>query len=120
MPPFSSRLNNMESENQTGVSEFLFLGLSGNMLIILATISDSHLHNPVYLFLFNLSLMDISTIVPKMLVNIQTENKAITYSRLPHLDLKIPHFCELAKILKRAYSDTFINDVLVYLVTSLL
>ncbi|MBZ3882362.1 Olfactory receptor 7A10 [Sciurus carolinensis] len=55
----------------------------GNLLIILATISDSHLHTPMYFFLSNLSFVDIcftSTTVPKMLVNIQTQSKAITYA----------------------------------------
>ncbi|MBZ3882700.1 Olfactory receptor 7A10 [Sciurus carolinensis] len=55
----------------------------GNLFIILATISDSHLHTPMYFFLSNLSFVDIcftSTTIPKMLVNIQTQNKVITYS----------------------------------------
>jgi olfactory receptor len=93
----------MESENQTGAAEFLLLGLSedpelqsilfelllamylvtvlGNMVIILAVSSDTKLHTPMYFFLSNLSFVDIcctSTIVPKMLMNIQTENKTIT------------------------------------------
>ncbi|XP_045687358.1 olfactory receptor 7D2-like isoform X2 [Phyllostomus hastatus] len=95
----------MQSENQTGVAEFLLLGLSedpelqpllfglflttylvtvlGNLFIILAVSSDSHLHTPMYFFLSNLSFVDIcfsTTIVPNMLVNIQTETKAITYA----------------------------------------
>ncbi|XP_036912887.1 olfactory receptor 7A10-like [Sturnira hondurensis] len=95
----------MKSWNLTRVSEFLLLGLSeaselqpilfglflsmylitvlGNMLIILAVSSDPHLHTPMYFFLFNLSLVDIcftSTTIPKMLVNIQTQSKAITYA----------------------------------------
>ncbi|XP_006877431.1 PREDICTED: olfactory receptor 7E24-like [Chrysochloris asiatica] len=94
----------MESQNLTVVSEFLLMGLSedpelktllfglflsmylitvtGNLLIILAVSSDPHLHTPMYFFLFNLSLADIgfiSTTVPKMLVNLQTHNKSITY-----------------------------------------
>ncbi|XP_049731268.1 olfactory receptor 7G3-like [Elephas maximus indicus] len=205
--------NNRKSANHTG---FLLLGLSedpevqplvfglflsmylvtvlGNLLIILAVISDSHLHTPMYFFLSNLSFVNISfisTIVPKMLVNIQTENRAISYTgcltqvyffmvficmdnllltvmaydrfvaichplyyrvimspRLCHLlillsffisimnallrslmvlhlsfctNLEIPHFfCELAQILKLACSDTLINNIHVYLVTSLL
>nr|XP_045377950.1 olfactory receptor 7A17-like [Camelus bactrianus] len=55
----------------------------GNLLIILAVISDSHLHTPMYFFLSNLSMVDIcftSTTIPKMLVNIQTQSKAITYA----------------------------------------
>ncbi|KFO28716.1 Olfactory receptor 867 [Fukomys damarensis] len=55
----------------------------GNLLIILAASSDSHLHTPMYFFLSNLSFVDIcftSTTVPKMLVNIQTQHKDISYS----------------------------------------
>ncbi|KAG3280425.1 olfactory receptor 7E24-like [Ictidomys tridecemlineatus] len=54
----------------------------GNLLIILAVSSDSHLHTPMYFFLSNLSLADIgfiSTTVPKMLVNTQTHSRAISY-----------------------------------------
>ncbi|XP_049645413.1 olfactory receptor 7A17-like isoform X1 [Suncus etruscus] len=94
----------MEAENNT-ILEFLLMGLSGepelqplifgvflsmylitvlgNLLIILAVSSDSHLHTPMYFFLSNLSFVDIcftSTTVPNMLVNIQTQNKAITYA----------------------------------------
>ncbi|XP_006877468.1 PREDICTED: olfactory receptor 7D4-like [Chrysochloris asiatica] len=94
----------MESGNQTTVTEFLLLGLSdepelqpllfglflcmylvtvlGNLLIILAIILDPHLHTPMYLFLANLSFADIcsiTTTTPKMLVNIQTQRKDISY-----------------------------------------
>ena len=90
--------------NLTSVSEFFLLGFSedpelqpllfvlflsmclvtmlGNLLIILAVISDSHLHTPMYFFLSNLSLSDmgfISTTVPKMIVNIQTHSRVISY-----------------------------------------
>ncbi|MBZ3872729.1 Olfactory receptor 7G2 [Sciurus carolinensis] len=95
----------MESENQTGVLEFLLLGLSedpnlqpilcalflslylftvlGNMLIILAICTDSHLHTPMYFFLSNLSFSDIcfsTSTVPRMLMNIQRHSKAISYA----------------------------------------
>ncbi|XP_059551199.1 olfactory receptor 7A5-like [Myotis daubentonii] len=94
----------MEPGNGTQISEFLLLGISqalelqplmfglflsmylvtvfGNLIIILAVSSDSHLHTPMYFFLSNLSLVDIcftSTTIPKMLWNIQTQSKAITY-----------------------------------------
>uniref|UniRef100_A0A452RNT3 Olfactory receptor family 7 subfamily D member 4 n=1 Tax=Ursus americanus TaxID=9643 RepID=A0A452RNT3_URSAM len=94
----------MGARNQTEVSVFLLLGLSedpelqpllfglflsmylvtvlGNLLIILAILSDSHLHTPMYFFLSNLSLIDIcftSTTVPKMLLNIQAHSKDISY-----------------------------------------
>ncbi|XP_032706579.1 olfactory receptor 7A10-like [Lontra canadensis] len=54
----------------------------GNLIIILAVSSDSHLHTPMYFFLTNLSFVDIcfiSTTIPKMLQNIQTHSKVITY-----------------------------------------
>ncbi|XP_077915545.1 olfactory receptor-like protein OLF4 [Halichoerus grypus] len=91
--------------NDTQISEFLLLGSSedpelqpflfglflsmylitvfGNLLIILAVSTDPNLHTPMYFFLGNLSLVDIcftSTTVPKMLVNIQTQSKVITYA----------------------------------------
>ncbi|EQB77649.1 olfactory receptor 7E24 [Camelus ferus] len=92
------------TENLTSVSEFFLMELSddpelqpflfglflsmylgimlGNLLIILAVSSDSHLHTPMYFFLSNLSLADIgfiSTTVPKMIVDIQTHSRVISY-----------------------------------------
>nr|XP_014686276.2 olfactory receptor 7D4-like [Equus asinus] len=206
----------MESRNHTEISEFLLLGLSedpalqpllfgvflsmylvtvlGNLLIILTISSDSQLHTPMYFFLSNLSFVDIcfiSTTVLKMLVNIQTQNKNISYRgcltqmyffmvfggmdnflltvmaydrfvaichplhytvimnprlcglliliswviifciSLLHILLmvrltfrigtEIPHFfCELAQVLKLACSDTFINDISLYVAMALL
>uniref|UniRef100_A0A8D0S3D8 G-protein coupled receptors family 1 profile domain-containing protein n=1 Tax=Sus scrofa TaxID=9823 RepID=A0A8D0S3D8_PIG len=102
---FFNRCPIFEPQNLTHVSEFLLMGLSddpelqallfglflsiylvamlGNLLIILAVTSDSHLHTPMYFFLSSLSLVDlgfITTTVPKMLVNIQTHSKSITYT----------------------------------------
>uniref|UniRef100_A0A8C6D3C0 Olfactory receptor n=1 Tax=Moschus moschiferus TaxID=68415 RepID=A0A8C6D3C0_MOSMO len=206
----------METKNQTDVAEFHLLGLSedpeqqpllfglfltmylvtvlGNLLIMLAIGSDSHLHTPMYFFLSNLSFTDLcfSTItVPKMLVNIERRSKSISYTgcltqicfvllfaglenfllaamaydryvaichplryvvimnpclcgllillslvissadALLHTlmvlrlsfctELEIPHFfCELDQVIKLACSDTLINNILVYLVTSIL
>ncbi|XP_038597753.1 olfactory receptor-like protein OLF4 [Tachyglossus aculeatus] len=95
----------MEKRNQTSITEFLLLGLSdraeqqqllfvlflwlyllgvvGSLLIVLAIGSDPHLHTPMYFVLTNLSLANIcflSTTVPKMLVNIQTHVKSISYA----------------------------------------
>ncbi|XP_049732715.1 olfactory receptor 7D4-like [Elephas maximus indicus] len=206
----------MEAENQTKLSEFLLLGLSedselqplffglflsmymvavlGNLFIILAVSSDPHLHTPMYFFLSNLSFVDIcfiTTTVPKMLVNIQTQSKDISYIgcltqvyffmifagldnflltimaydrfvaichplhytvimnprlcvllvlmswviifwlALFHILLmlrlnfcigtEIPHFfCELAQIIKLACSDTFIDNIFLYVSTAML
>ncbi|MBZ3889676.1 Olfactory receptor 7A17 [Sciurus carolinensis] len=95
----------MERGNQTGAGYFILLEFSddpdlqsllfglllsiylvtvlGNLLIILVTISDSHLHKPMYFFLSNLSLVDIGftyTTVPKALRNNQTQSRVITFA----------------------------------------
>ncbi|XP_044111249.1 olfactory receptor 7A17-like [Neovison vison] len=95
----------MEQGNDTKIPEFLLLGLSedqelqplifglfismylitvfGNLVIILAVSIDPKLYTPMYFFLVNLSFVDIcftSTTVPKMLWNIQTQSKVITYA----------------------------------------
>ncbi|XP_032990160.1 olfactory receptor 18-like [Rhinolophus ferrumequinum] len=54
----------------------------GNLLIILAVSSDSHLHTPMYFFLSHLSLTDIgftSTTVPKMIWDIHTHSRVTSY-----------------------------------------
>ncbi|XP_006837512.1 PREDICTED: olfactory receptor 13A1-like [Chrysochloris asiatica] len=64
---------------------FLFLysvALTGNVLIILAITFNPGLHNPMYFFLFNLATMDIiciSTIMPKALVGLVSEENSISY-----------------------------------------
>ncbi|XP_057345164.1 olfactory receptor 7E24-like [Manis pentadactyla] len=95
----------MGTKNLSHVTEFLLLVLSddpelqlllfglflsmdlvtvlGNLLIILAVVSDPHLHTPMYFFLSILSLDDIgltSTTVPKMIVDNQTLSRVISYS----------------------------------------
>ncbi|XP_051034527.1 olfactory receptor 18-like [Phodopus roborovskii] len=58
------------------------LALFGNLLIILTVSSDSHLHTPMYFFLSNLSMIDISfisTTVPRLIVDIQTHCPVISY-----------------------------------------
>ncbi|XP_036597037.1 olfactory receptor 7C1-like [Trichosurus vulpecula] len=77
-----------EKPDQQGPLFGLFLGLYlvtvvGNLLIMLAIGSDSHLHTPMYFFLSNFSFVDIcvvSTTVPRMLVSILTQNNAIPYA----------------------------------------
>ncbi|XP_025771858.1 olfactory receptor-like protein OLF4 [Puma concolor] len=206
----------MEPGNDTRLLEFLLLGFSdgpelqplifglflsmylitvfGNLLIILVVGSDSHLHTPMYFFLANLSFVDIcftSTTIPKMLWNIRTQSKVITYEdcitqmnfflifsvldiyllavmaydrfvaichplqytvimnpRLCGLlvlvswitsvlhsllqtsmvlrlsfctEVEIPHFlCELNQLIQLACSDTFLNNVVMYLAAVLL
>ncbi|MBZ3881272.1 Olfactory receptor 7G2 [Sciurus carolinensis] len=206
----------MTSENQTGAVKFLLLGLSddpelqpiifglflsmylvtvlGNLLIILAICSNSHLRTPMYFFLSNLSFTDIcfsTSTVPKMLVNIQRQSKTISYAGCltqvcfvlvfagvenyllaamaydryvaichplrysvimnPRLcilmipssltisivdgllhslmvlglsfctELEVPHFfCELDQVIKLACSNTLLNNILVFVVTSML
>ncbi|XP_006865769.1 PREDICTED: olfactory receptor 1L1-like [Chrysochloris asiatica] len=90
--------------NLTRPSEFILLGLSsrpedqkllfvffliiylitvmGNLIIILAINSDTHLQIPMYFFLSILSFVDIcytTVITPKMLINFISETKTISY-----------------------------------------
>uniref|UniRef100_A0A8D2DMH1 G-protein coupled receptors family 1 profile domain-containing protein n=1 Tax=Sciurus vulgaris TaxID=55149 RepID=A0A8D2DMH1_SCIVU len=94
----------MREENQSSTKEFILLGVTGqqeqedfffilflflypitvvgNLLIILAILSDSCLHNPMYFLLANLSLVDIffsSVTIPKMLANHLMGSKAISF-----------------------------------------
>ncbi|XP_058512197.1 olfactory receptor 7A10-like [Ochotona princeps] len=206
----------MKLRNQTQLSEFLLLGfsedpalqplifglflsmylvnVSGNLLIILAIHSDFQLHMPMYFFLANLSMVDIfftSTTILKMLENIQTQSRAISYAgcitqmffsllfgslddflltvmaydrfvaichplhymvimnsqlcvqlvllcwaiavlnalmqsllvlRLSFCThVEIPHFfCELNQVVDRACSDTFLNDLMICIISVLL
>ncbi|XP_055397036.1 olfactory receptor 1J4-like [Bubalus kerabau] len=94
----------MTKENQSSMSEFLLLGLPirpeqqgvffalflgiylttvlGNLLIVLLIRLDPRLHTPMYFFLSHLAFSDISlsTItVPKMLMNMHTQQQSIPY-----------------------------------------
>ncbi|XP_069486135.1 olfactory receptor 5AP2-like [Ambystoma mexicanum] len=94
----------MQKGNQTVVREFILLGLSGdphlqlplfttfllfylttllgNIGIIILTTVDSRLHTPMYFFLKNLSFLDLfysTAITPKMLINLLSERKAISF-----------------------------------------
>ncbi|XP_075415371.1 olfactory receptor 7G2-like [Tenrec ecaudatus] len=209
-------INSRAPGNHTVITEFILLGLTddpelqpiifnvflmvylvtvlGNLLIVFIVISDSHLHTPMYFFLSHLSFTDIcvsTTTIPKMLMNILTENQTITFTgclsqiffvlvfyafenfllaamaydryvaicsplrytvimnpcfcgllmllslltsllvallhslMILHLsfctDLEIPQFfCELAQLLKIACSSTLINNILIYIVASIL
>ncbi|XP_072473052.1 olfactory receptor 8B8-like isoform X1 [Notamacropus eugenii] len=95
----------MHPGNDTSVSEFILVGLTdqaelqvplfflflgiyvvtvvGNLGLILLIGLNSHLHTPMYYFLFNLSFVDLcycSCIIPKMLVNFMSEKNIISYS----------------------------------------
>uniref|UniRef100_A0A5F7ZQQ6 Olfactory receptor family 1 subfamily A member 1 n=2 Tax=Macaca mulatta TaxID=9544 RepID=A0A5F7ZQQ6_MACMU len=94
----------MRENNQSSTLEFILLGVTGqqeqedffyilflfiypitligNLLIILAIRSDVCLHNPMYFFLSNLSLVDIffsSVTIPKMLANHLLGSKSISF-----------------------------------------
>ncbi|XP_059115051.1 olfactory receptor 1Q1-like [Peromyscus eremicus] len=94
----------MDNNSWTSVSHFVLLGISthpdeqiplfllfllmyivnisGNFFIITLIVSAPHLHTPMYVFLSNLALADIcftSTTVPKMLQNIFSSTKVISY-----------------------------------------
>ncbi|XP_068936745.1 putative olfactory receptor 8G3 [Petaurus breviceps papuanus] len=66
---------------------FLFLGIYvvtmlGNLGMIILIGLSSHLHNPMYYFLYNLSLIDLcqsTVITPKMLMNFLSDKNIISY-----------------------------------------
>ncbi|XP_006044626.2 olfactory receptor 2D3-like [Bubalus bubalis] len=95
----------MGEENQTYVTEFVFLGLSqdphtqallfflfliiylltvlGNLLIVVLIHIDSRLHTPMYFFLSNLSFADLcfsTTTVPQVLVHFLVKRKTISFA----------------------------------------
>ncbi|KAM6214260.1 olfactory receptor 2AP1-like [Rhynchocyon petersi] len=92
-------------KNQTSVTEFILLGLTddvqlqpvlflfllltyalsivGNLTIIFLTLLDHRLQTPMYFFLRNFSFLEISftsVFVPKMLINIGTGDKSISFA----------------------------------------
>ncbi|KAG6539544.1 olfactory receptor [Crotalus adamanteus] len=94
----------MKKDNQSCLKEFILLGFSdfkpmkellfclvlifylmalvGNSLVLTLTIASPTLHTPMYFFLWNLSFLEIgytSTISPKMLVNLLSENQTISF-----------------------------------------
>ncbi|XP_034351761.1 olfactory receptor 4K13-like [Arvicanthis niloticus] len=95
----------MDGGNQSVVSEFVLLGLahskniqillfviflmlylfivSGNIVILILTTTDPHLHSPMYFLLANLSFIDMwlsSNITPKMITDFLRENKTISFA----------------------------------------
>ncbi|XP_072217291.1 olfactory receptor 5V1-like [Excalfactoria chinensis] len=95
----------MQRVNTSTVSEFILVGLSdapevrfllfvlllgiylatmaGNITVLIAIRTDAHLHNPMYFFLGNLSLLDIicpTITVPKMLQALLLGNKVISFT----------------------------------------
>ncbi|XP_044916940.1 olfactory receptor 49-like [Felis catus] len=94
----------MDHRNKTRVMEFILLGfqnekeveillfyafllmymtsLIGNTMIVLLVCGDYHLHSLMYFFVANLSFLEVamtSTVVPKMLANIFSLTKAISF-----------------------------------------
>ncbi|XP_053903848.1 olfactory receptor 1009-like [Malaclemys terrapin pileata] len=120
----------MKMENQTTVTEFIFLGLSsdpqmqiflflvflviylitlgGNIVIMVVIRADCHLHTPMYSFLFHLSIVDIcysSVTVPNMLKNFLAERKTISV---------IGCIAQMFFILLSAATEAFILSAMAY------
>ncbi|XP_053134036.1 olfactory receptor 6N1-like [Hemicordylus capensis] len=95
----------METFNQTKVTEFILVGfpslqrfqrplfllllliyiftVSGNVLIFMVIRTDVRLHTPMYFFVSTLSFLEIwytAATIPKMLSNLLTERKSISFS----------------------------------------
>uniref|UniRef100_A0A8C0WA35 Olfactory receptor n=1 Tax=Castor canadensis TaxID=51338 RepID=A0A8C0WA35_CASCN len=94
----------MVTANGSSVTEFILMGLTGqpdlqiplfflflvmymvtalgNLGLIILVVLNSHLHTPMYFFLFNLSFIDLcysSVITPKMLLNFILSKNVISY-----------------------------------------
>uniref|UniRef100_A0A8C3VQP1 G-protein coupled receptors family 1 profile domain-containing protein n=1 Tax=Catagonus wagneri TaxID=51154 RepID=A0A8C3VQP1_9CETA len=94
----------MASGNDSFLTEFILLGLTnqpdlqfplfflflmiyvvtvlGNLGLIVLIMKNSHLHNPMYFFLFNLSFIDLgysSVFTPKMLTDFLSKRNIISY-----------------------------------------
>ncbi|XP_036156159.1 olfactory receptor 6C2-like [Myotis myotis] len=72
---------------QVPIFTFLFLtymlSITGNLTIISLTLVDSHLKTPMYFFLQNFALLEISftsACIPRYLYNIATGDRSITYN----------------------------------------
>ncbi|KAM6216752.1 olfactory receptor 7E178-like [Rhynchocyon petersi] len=77
----SQRIQNGSFSSGMFLSTYLVTVL-GNLLLILAVSSDSHLHTPMYFFLSNLSLSNIGftcATIPNMLMDLQTHQRMISY-----------------------------------------
>ncbi|XP_066485694.1 olfactory receptor 13H1-like [Tiliqua scincoides] len=95
----------MEGENETTLSEFIFIGYSGrpktrigllifmiiiysitvvgNGLIILLTAVDPRLHTPMYFFLSNLSFLDIgysTSSIPQAITNLLVDKATMSFT----------------------------------------
>ncbi|XP_050791456.1 olfactory receptor 6N1-like [Gopherus flavomarginatus] len=91
--------------NQTTITELILLGfgelpdlkillflmflviymatMAGNTLIVMLVVADQHFHTPMYLFLGNLSYLEIcytSTFLPRLLVSLLTGDRTISVS----------------------------------------
>ncbi|XP_027268034.1 olfactory receptor 143-like [Cricetulus griseus] len=100
MPP----MKQMATENESSVSEFILMGLTdqpelqlplfslffvnftailvGNLSLMSLIILNSHLHTPMYFFLFNLSFIDFCysfVFTPKMLMSFVLEKNTISF-----------------------------------------
>ncbi|XP_060111778.1 olfactory receptor 10A5-like, partial [Heteronotia binoei] len=77
-----SNLPDLEAMFFTVFLTIYLLTLTGNSLIIIVTLIDQTLHNPMYFFLRNLSFLEIcyiSVTIPKMLENLLSEDKTISF-----------------------------------------
>ena len=98
----------MDVWNHTSLSDFILLGLfsyspsdfflfslvllasaaslTGNILFLLLIQADRRLHTPMYFFLSQVSIMDLTmmgTVVPKMAANFLSGNKFISRVAVP-------------------------------------
>ncbi|KAG8549668.1 hypothetical protein GDO81_020222 [Engystomops pustulosus] len=94
----------MNKDNSTSVTDFVLSGLGNkddlqlliffiflilyiitlvaNLTIMIISVTDASLHTPMYFFLYNVAFLDIcysSVVVPKMLTDLMSQNKMISF-----------------------------------------
>lgn len=98
-------MSELGGPNDTEVTEFILIGFSGrpktrmglivfltivylvtvigNGVIVLVVVTDSHLHNPMYFFLCNLSILDIcfsTSSVPQAIINALVDRPVMSFA----------------------------------------
>ncbi|OCT69133.1 hypothetical protein XELAEV_18040442mg [Xenopus laevis] len=147
----------MENSNQTSTNRFILLGLtniphlqaiyvsiffivyittlSANSVLIVVVRINEHLQTPMYLFLSNLSVIDIclsSTTAPRIIISTLSQDRSVSlldcalqmffHGALPYCSShSLNHFfCEMPPFFQISCRDTWPNELAVYITASII